>query len=108
MRVWDLTVKAGKPHIVHLPEAARAILKELPHVGEFVLTNDGKRPVRPSTFHRGMLLAAIEKLRQAAPARIESISMLKPWTVHDFRRTGVSKLAELGFDPIVGSAGSAC
>jgi integrase len=99
--VWDLTVKAGKPHIVHLPEAGRVILKQLPRLGEFVLTNNGKNPVRPSTFHRRMLLAAIQKLRQAAPAKIESMPALKPWTVHDFRRTGVSKLAELGFDPIV-------
>jgi hypothetical protein len=103
LSVWDLTVKAGKPHKVHLPEAARAILREIPRFDGcgFVLTNDGKNPISPASKHKAMLIAAIENLRQPAPAKTDSAPEAKPWTVHDFRRTGVSTLAELGVDSIV-------
>lgn len=89
LSVWDLSVKAGKPHNVHLAEAARAILRELPRFDgcDFVLTNDGKNPITPGTKHKTMLMDAIEQLRREAPANSGGARESKPWTVHDFRRT---------------------
>ena len=101
LSVWDLTVKGGKPNVVHLPETARAILRTIPRVGcDFVFTTSGKWSIKPGSKQKRMLLDAIERDRataQSADDEPEAVS----WWVHDFRRTGVSLMASLGVDPIV-------
>jgi hypothetical protein len=57
-----------------------------------VFTTDGNKPIAGFSKAKRMLDETIAGLR-AKP--------MTPWRLHDFRRTGVSKLAALGFDSIV-------
>jgi len=54
LSIWDLTVKAGKPHTVHLPEAARAILRKVPRIDgcDFVFTTNGAMSIARATNRR--------------------------------------------------------
>jgi len=123
--MWTLPgtrMKNGKPHIVHLSEAAHTLLRSIPRVAgcDLVFSTTtyrlgasadaapkGKRGAEPtpiSGFSQGRryLDAAIVKARAKAAA--ENDAKLEPmtgWRVHDLRRTGVTMLAELGFDSIV-------
>jgi integrase len=103
LSIWDLTVKAGKPHIVHLPEAARAILRKVPRIDgcDFVFTTNGAMSIAPGHKQKAMLIAAIEKTRQEAPPKTNGAPEPEPWWVHDFRRSGVTMMARLGIDSII-------
>jgi integrase len=121
---WTLPgsrMKNGKPHDVHLSEAARAVLRSIPRVEEcdlaFTTTAyrasapdaapNGKRKAEPrpiSGFSQGKryLDVAIGKARSQAATRAgHQAEPMAPWRVHDLRRTGVTTLAALGFDSIV-------
>jgi integrase len=114
---WTLPgsrMKNGKPHDVHLSEAARAVLRLIPRVEgcDLVFSTtthrltasdnvapQGKRKREPtpiSGFSQGKryLDAAIATLGQKREPMV-------PWRLHDLRRTGVTTLAALGFDSIV-------
>jgi integrase len=124
MARWTLPgarMKNGKPHIVHLSEAARAVLRSIPRVEgcDLVFTTtayraatpdaapNGKRKSEPrpiSGFSQGKryLDAAIANARAEAAAKLgQKLEALTAWRVHDLRRTGVTMLAALGFDSIV-------
>jgi integrase len=124
MSRWTLPgsrMKNGKPHDVHLSEAARAVLRSVPRVEgcDLVFTTTayrasapdvalkGKRKAEPrpiSGFSQGKryLDAAIGKaLLEAAIRAGHKLQPISPWRVHDLRRTGVTTLAALGFDSIV-------
>jgi len=114
-------MKAGKPHIVHLSEAARAVLRSISRIDgcDLVFTTTayraalpnaepkGKRKTEPrpiSGFSQGKryLDAAIAKsLAENAEQLGEKSGPMTAWRVHDLRRTGVTTLAALGFDSIV-------
>jgi integrase len=115
-------MKAGKPHIVSLSEAARAVLRSIPRVEgcDLVFSTTtyrltvrgsdeprGKRKREPtpiSGFSQGKryLDAAIAKARAAAAARLgQKPEPMPAWRVHDLRRSGVTILAGRGFDSIV-------
>jgi len=81
-------MKNRKPHDVALPEAARVVLRDLPRLEgcNFVFTTTGSTAV--SGFSK-------------AKAKLDTLSGVAGWRLHDLRRTGVSKLAALGFDSIV-------
>jgi integrase len=122
---WTLPgsrMKNGKPHDVHLPEAARAILRAIPRVEgcDLVFTTTSRRataaseaepkgnrqgePTPISGFSQGKryLDRAIEKARAKTSAKTgRKPAPLVPWRLHDLRRTGVTTLAALGFDSIV-------
>lgn len=126
-RVWTLPgarMKNGKPHIVHLADAACTVLRSIPRVercdlvfstttyrlkanGEEKGVPKGKRKAEPtaiSGFSQGKryLDAAIGNLRAEAAAKVgQNPKPMTPWRVHDLRRTGVTILATLGFDSIV-------
>jgi integrase len=87
-------MKNKKPHLVHLNEPARVVLRSLPAIEgqDLVFTTNGKTPISGFSKAKRMLDAKIAELR-AEP--------MTPWRLHDFRRTGVSTLAALGFDSIV-------
>src|SRR5260370_13551447 len=123
MNHWTLPgsrMKNGRPHDVHLSEAARAILRALPRVEgcDFVFSTTSKRataveaepkgnrrpePTPISGFSQGKryLDAAIAKARADAAAAMGR-KLMPPisWRLHDLRRTGVTTLAALGFDSI--------
>jgi integrase len=115
-------MKNGKPHDVHMSEAARVVLRSIPRVHgcdlvfsttTYRLTTDdggaprGKRKREPtpiSGFSQGKryLDAAIVKARSDAAAKLgQKPKAMTAWRVHDLRRTGVTTLAALGFDSIV-------
>jgi integrase len=96
--IWTVPAaraKNGKAHIVHLAEPARLALKSLPRVdkSKFVFTTNGKVPVSGFTRAKEWLDAAILKERGKAAKEMPALD----WTVHDFRRTGVTTLAGMGF-----------
>jgi integrase len=81
-------MKNRKPHDVALTEAVRVVLRNVPRLegSDYVFTTTGRTPV--SGFSK-------------AKARLDTLSGVSGWRLHDLRRTGVSKLAALGFDSIV-------
>jgi integrase len=105
-------MKKGKPHDVHLSEAARAVLRSIPRVEGcdiIFTTTAGRLSTDRSTRSKGG--------RKREPTPISGFSQgkryldaaigkacgdsLAAWRLHDLRRTGVTKLAELGFDSII-------
>jgi len=125
MGQWTLPgvrMKNGKQHVVHLSEAARAVLRSIPRIEgcDLVFTTTAGRlsaadntepnrkrsrePTPISGFSRGKryLDAAIVKARVESGAELgQKPEVVTPWRVHDLRRTGVTTLAALGFDSIV-------
>lgn len=107
MSRWTLPgsrMKNGKPHDVHLSEAARAILREIPRIEGrgLVSTTTGKTPISGFSRAKRHLDAAIIRSRaEAAKSAGREPDPLVEWRLHDLRRTGVSTLARLGFDSIV-------
>ena len=98
-RTWRIAaerMKNGKPHTVHLSDTALTILRDIPHIEgcDFVFSTTGKTHVSGYSKAKAALDAAITKTRAEQEP-------LAPWWIHDFRRTGVSALAGLGFDSIV-------
>jgi integrase len=120
---WTLPgsrMKNGKPHDVHLSEAARMVLRSLPRIEgcDFVFSTTGKRAIGVATEPKGnrrrepapisgfsqgkrYLDAVIDKVRSEAAASGRQPAPRTPWRLHDLRRTGVTTLAALGFDSIV-------
>jgi integrase len=76
--------KNGKSHFVHLSEQARAVLERAPNVGEFVFTSNGKTPF--SGFSK-------------AKKRLDIVSGVIDWRLHDLRRTVTTGMATLGIAP---------
>ncbi len=92
LTLWTIPAERAKnrrAHLVHLAPAARAILRELPRhaASDLVFTTTGRAPI--SGYSR-------------AKALLDQVdAMPLPWRLHDFRRTGVTGLAALGFPPHV-------
>ena len=89
-----------QPHDVHLSEPARELRGTLPriHGCDLVLTTTGRTPISGFSKAKRDLDAAITRIK-TDPKAVRSAPA--PWRLHDLRRTGVSKLAALGFDSIV-------
>ena len=88
-RVWVIPAdhsKNGKPHIVHLSDEAMSILRTVPRTGKLVFSSDGK------TTFQGY---------SKAKKRLDNVSGISGWTLHDLRRTVVSGMARLGVAPHV-------
>lgn len=103
-------MKNSRSHDVHLTKAARAVLDTVPRLtdpatgkpAEFVFTTTGRTPVSGYSRAKIALDNAIMAARgeEAGKAGREP-EQLVPWRLHDFRRTGVTHLAAMGFDSIV-------
>lgn len=94
---WTLPAdraKNGKAHVVHLSEPARAILTNLPRFGasDFVFTTTGSSPISGFSGFKKTIDRAI-----AADLGMG----IADWRFHDFRRAGVTWLADAGFPPHV-------
>jgi integrase len=114
---WTIPAERAKnrrAHIVHLAEPVRAILRELPRGADggliFRVCSPGRAGTAPPTQPLSAFSGAKERVMQAidaerakAPAARETASPLPAldWRLHDFRRTGVTTLARLGFAPHV-------
>jgi integrase len=73
--------KSGRPHSIPLSAAAIAVLAELPRTGPLVFSTTGE--TAPSGFSRAKL-------------RLDALSGVADWTIHDIRRTVATGLQELG------------
>ncbi len=105
---WTLPgerTKNGKPHIVHLPAPVREILAAAPRIAAgpglaaspFVFTTTGEAPVSGYSHAKTRLDNLILAERLQAPGRGgEPPQQQEHWTLHDFRRTGVTVMARLG------------
>lgn len=98
---WTLPserAKNGKSHIVHLADAARTVLRDITRQEgrDLVFTTNDHRPVSGFSKAAEDLRASIVKERPEA-AKGRPATPLPDWTWHDFRRTGVTGLARLGF-----------
>ena len=95
--IWTLPgtrAKNGKTHIIHLSPAARAVLKSLPKV-------ELDSPIFAGHSATGGL-GAFGRMKSAIDKRIsEDGKRLPEWRFHDFRRSGVTALAGMGFPPHV-------
>ncbi|MFL6824084.1 MAG: tyrosine-type recombinase/integrase [Xanthobacteraceae bacterium] len=88
-RVWTLPksrTKNAKPHVVHLSNQSMAVLKRADQRGSYVFSLLGAKPFQE--FSR-------------AKRRLDQLSGVAGWRLHDLRRTCVSGMARLGVAPHV-------
>lgn len=94
---WVLTseeTKSARQHLVPLSRQAVALLKATPRLGEYVWTTDGETHV--SGYSKAK--AALDRYLAA-----DERGALKPWRIHDIRRTVATHLVRLGVtETIVG------
>jgi integrase len=76
--------KNGKPHFVHLSDQATAVLARMPTVGTYVFTSNGRTPF--SGFSK-------------SKKRLDDVSGVTDWRLHDLRRTVTTGMATLGIAP---------
>lgn len=110
--------KNRRAHAVHLSAPALAILRSLPRVGNrYVFTTTGKTPVSGFSRAKRRLDKDMEKARRAAlnlPLEDDDYRRamnifagkplpvgIKPWIVHDLRRTASTGMAKLKIEPHV-------
>jgi integrase len=88
-RAWTLPksrTKNGKEHLVHLSEQAITLLRRADKKGPFVFSALGTKPFREFS---------------KAKRRLDQLSGVSGWRLHDLRRTCVSGMARLGIAPHV-------
>src|SRR5215472_3481447 len=75
--------KSGEAHTIPLAPAALAILKDLPRIGpgDFVFTTNGRNPFIDFS---------------GSKRRLDAITKIPPWRIHDLRRTVATGLQRLG------------
>ena len=107
LSLWSISaarMKNNRAHDVHLPEPARALLRSIPVLKgqDLVFSTNGRTPISGFSKAKLMLDAKIAELRAERAKRTGTEpAPVVPWRLHDFRRSGVTKLARLGFDSIV-------
>jgi len=78
-------IKSGETHTIPLAPAALAILKDLPRIGpgDFVFTTNGRNPFIDFS---------------GSKRRLDAITKIPPWRIHDLRRTVATGLQRLGIN----------
>jgi integrase len=81
--------KSGEPRVIPLSAAAAKLLADAPHIGADgdVFTTTGKTPISGWSKAKAALDAAAAEIAGAS---------LKPWRLHDLRRTAATNLQRLG------------
>jgi integrase len=81
-------MKRGQAHVVALSDPAKDALRAVARIKgqDLVFSTTGKTPVSGFT---------------KAKAALDKAAKVTDWRLHDFRRTGVSALAKMGFNPVV-------
>jgi integrase len=88
-RIWTVPrsrTKNAKAHVVHLSEQSMAVLARADQQGPYVFSLPGTKPFQE--FSR-------------AKRRLDQLSGVTGWRLHDLRRTCVSGMARLGVAPHV-------
>lgn len=94
--VWTIPsdrTKNHRPHDLPLPSLAAEIIDAVPTVGDLVFTTNDRTPI--SGWSKAKI--ALDKAMQRAAGETK----IRPWTIHDIRRSTATKLAELGVAPHV-------
>jgi integrase len=101
-RTWELPAagtKADRAHVVPLSPPARAILSDVPRIGEFVFTTRGDRPLGGFSKAKERLdrVLAGDGGNPLTPSG-DAVSEVPPapWTIHDLRRTAATGMGRLG------------
>jgi integrase len=87
--IWTIPkerTKNAKPHVVHLSHEAIAVLERRPKHGAHVFAFHGGKPFQEFSF---------------AKRKLDAVSGVTGWRLHDLRRTCVSGMARLGVAPHV-------
>ena len=106
-REWTIPAarsKNGKAHHIHLSDQTMEVLASVPRFEgqDLIFSTTGKTPISGfSSFKRQLDAAIVAKRQKDASERGDVSAPLVPFVLHDFRRSGVSALAEMGFDSIV-------
>jgi integrase len=88
-RVWTIPkhrTKNAKPHLVHLSDESMAVLQRMERHGPHAFAFHGSKP-----FHHFA----------SAKRKLDELSGVTGWRLHDLRRTCVSGMARLGVAPHV-------
>jgi integrase len=88
-RIWTIPkerTKNAKPHVVHLSDEAIAVLERRQKQGAHVFALHGDKPFQEFSF---------------AKRKLDAVSGVTGWRLHDLRRTCVSGMARLGVAPHV-------
>lgn len=109
--LWTLPAeqtKSARTHLIPLSDLTLDILKDIPRLGDYVLTSRGDRPVSGFGKWKKKLDEEILKLlaeeAEADGADPDQVTPLPHWRLHDLRRTVATHMEELGIPPhIVGS-----
>jgi integrase len=78
--------KSGEPRIIPLSPVALALIRDLPHVGEYVFSANGSG------------ISGWSKAKKVIDATAAEVNggALQPWRLHDLRRTAATGLQRLG------------
>ncbi len=96
--------KNGRAHIVHLAQATRTVLEGLPRGkgdGLIFAVPGGKKLSSFSVIKRDLDAAIAQAETTAAAEQGRDAVPMPGWVFHDFRRAGVTALADRGFPPHV-------
>jgi integrase len=103
-RVWTIPrhkAKNDRAHEVQLSDAAIAVVRSLPHVGDGLLfTTTGETSVSGFSKSKRRLDAAMLDTKRAAIGAHKG-NAIPGWTLHDLRRTAATGMARLNFPPHV-------
>lgn len=105
--LWRIPAERAKnkqAHEIDLSPEALAILRQVPRVGPLLFPARGEGAVRGFSAVKRKLDGIIEELRRQDAAQAgepEPQQPLKPWRIHDLRRTAATGMAALAFPPHV-------
>ena len=113
-RIWELPrelTKSDRAHVVPLSDAALEIIAALPRLGDLVFparrassTNAVSGFSRAKARLDSEMLVLLRQQATGAGKDAEKVE-LKPWRLHDLRRTAASGMARLGAPPhVIGHA----
>jgi integrase len=108
--LWTIKAERSKNGMADLTQLAPQVVTILASLPKFekcpyMLTNDGKRPIGGWSQLKADLDTAILERRKAVAKAAgidpEKVEPMKPWTLHDLRRTAATGMAALGIMPNV-------
>jgi integrase len=89
-------MKAKQEHVLPLSPAARAILDDLPNLGPYFFTSNGRNPICNFAKFKNKLdtkmLAALRKMAEERGENPDEVK-LTGWVLHDLRRTARSLMS---------------